>query len=84
MNRYAVQKNKYFELSMIDLYTFNVIQDTQFTGFIGYHSLPRNMIFWGKEESTGIPFIYEAMGRANFETIKRYIFFADKDLFKCY
>lgn len=57
---------------MTDLSTFN----GKLT-FTRYYSLPRNIMFWEKEEDIGISPIYEAMSRAHFETIKRYIHFPD-------
>lgn len=59
---------------MTDLNTFNAI-----LMFTGSHSLPRNKMFWKKENDTGIPIIYEAMSRANIETITKYIHFTDKE-----
>ena len=43
--------------------------------FTRYHSLPRNRLFWEKEVDTDTPLIYEG----NFETVERYIHFADND-----
>ena len=59
---------------MTDLNTFNAV-----LMFTWSHSLPRNKMFWKKENDTGIPIIYEVMSRANIETITKYIHFTDKE-----
>ena len=74
-NRYASQKNNnLFNLTMDNLNTFNAI-----LMITGYHSLPRTRMFWEKEEDVGVPMIYDALSRNDFEMIKKFIHFADND-----
>ena len=69
-NLYAGQKN--------DL-NFN-LDDEKLTIFIailmftGYHTLPRQRMYWEKEPDAGTELVYNAMSRKDFEDIKKYPF----------
>ena len=74
-NRYASQKNKM---------TFNLLP-SEMDIFIGtlllsrYHSLPRERMYWCRDDDIAIPFINSRMSRNRFTEIKRYLHLADND-----
>lgn len=45
--------------------------------FSGYHSLPRERMYWQLDEDTHLPLISNNMSRNRFQEIKRYIHLAD-------
>ena len=43
----------------------------------GYHRLPRQNMYWSKQEDLGVPIVASAMSRNRFESIKRYFHLAN-------
>lgn len=73
---YAKQKNEHgFSLSLDDL--------KRFIGILllsGYHSLPRQKLYWCVDEDVGVPYVAKCMSRNRFYEIKRFLHLADNDL----
>lgn len=73
--RYAGQKNKFnFKLDDEDLHTFIGI-----ILFSGYHALPRERMYWCRDEDVSVPFVSSAMSRNRFDDIKRYLHVANNN-----
>jgi hypothetical protein len=73
---YARQKNdQQFNLNETDLDTFIAI-----LMFSGYHSLPRERLYWSRDEDVEIKFVNSKMSRNRFECTKRYLHLANNDL----
>lgn len=74
-NRYAQQKNNSsFKLDVEDLDVFVGILLLS-----GYHSLPRERLYWNRDEDVKITFVSSHMARDRFLEIKRYIHLANND-----
>lgn len=74
-NRYAQQKNNSsFKLDVEDLDVFVGILLLS-----GYHSLPRERLYWSRDEDVKISFVSSYMARNRFLEIKRYVHLADND-----
>ena len=71
-NGYAAQKNTNSILIVTDLETFSAALI-----LTEYHSLPQTRMFWEKEEEIGLLIVYES--RKEFEDIRQYIHFTDKN-----
>lgn len=70
---YADQKNKHdFELTVEDLKTFLGILILS-----GYHTLPRERLYWSFDEDCHVNIVTEAMTRNRFLEIKRFLHFCD-------
>jgi hypothetical protein len=73
--RYAQQKNNtQFSLDSADLDVF--------VGIIllsGYHSLPRERMYWNRDEDVKIPFVSSRMSRRRFLEIKKYVHLVDNE-----
>ena len=81
MNKYIVdqsimyarqQNNHTFELDEEDMARFTGIHLLS-----GYHSLPRQRLYWSTDEDVVIPLVAKAMTRNNFEGIKKNLHLAD-------
>lgn len=73
--RYARQKNNLqFELDEADLDVFVGVLLLS-----GYHSLPREKLYWNRDEDVRIPFVSSHMSRNRFMEIKKFIHLADND-----
>jgi hypothetical protein len=73
--RYARQKNNMtFQLDEADLDVFIGI-----LLFSGYHSLPRQRLYWSRDEDVNVSFVSSHMSRNRFDEIKKYIHLADND-----
>lgn len=73
--RYARQKNN-------TQYTLDSADLDVFVGIIllsGYHSLPRERMYWNRDEDVKIPFVSSKMSRKRFLEIKKFIHLADND-----
>ena len=73
-NRYAASKNVQFHL---DRETFS-----KFLGIVflsGYHSLPRQRMYWLKESDCNVSIVQNCMSRKRFEDIKRFLHVADNN-----
>lgn len=71
--RYASQKGDH---------TFTITESEMkaFLGIIllsGYHTLPREKLYWGTDEDVGVPLVQSKMSRNRFQTIKRFLHLAD-------
>ena len=71
--RYADQKGEH---------TFNVSESEikAFLGILllsGYHSLPREKLYWCNDEDVGVPLVQSKMSRNRFQTIKRFLHLSD-------
>lgn len=71
---YLIVTTLFFQLTMRDLNTFNAILT-----LTGYHSSSRTRIFWKKEEDVGVPIVYEALKKTEFEAIKKYFHFSNNN-----
>lgn len=72
---YAMQKNRHdFKMTCEDLKIFVGI-----LLLTGYHSLPRESMYWQMDEDTRTPLVSNNMGRNRFYEIKKNIHFADND-----
>ncbi|XP_042144213.1 piggyBac transposable element-derived protein 2-like [Ixodes scapularis] len=75
---YAKQKNEHgFSFSLDDL--------KRFIGILllsGYHSLPRQKLYWCVDEDVGVPYVAKCMSRNRFYEIKGFLHLADNDLIK--
>lgn len=70
---YAAQKNKHdFKVSVDELKTFFGI-----LLLTGYHSLPRERLYWCLDEDCSVSIVSRAMPRNQFEEIKKYLHFCD-------
>ena len=47
--------------------------------FSGYHSLPRQRLYWNRDEDVNVPFVSSHMSRNRFDEIKKYVHLADND-----
>ena len=73
--RYARQKNNLqFELDDADLDVFVGVLLLS-----GYHSLPREKLYWNRDEDVRIPFVSSHMSRNRFMEIKKFIHLANND-----
>ena len=73
--RYARQKNNMsFEMDVGDVDIFLGILLLS-----GYHSLPRERLYWNRDEDVRIPFVASHMSKNRFMEIKKYIHLADND-----
>lgn len=73
-NRFAAQNNAGFHLDVVIL--------KRFLGILlisGYHTLPSIEDYWSSQLSMGIAIVKQAMSRATFMHVKRYIHFANND-----
>ena len=72
-NRYASQHGVHdFNLSQPELKVF--------LGVIllsGYHILPREILYWSRDEDVGVPLVADKMARTRFQEIKRFLHLAD-------
>lgn len=70
---YAAQKNMHdFKVSVDELKTFFGI-----LLLTGYHSLPRERLYWSLDEDCNVPIVSNAMSRNRFQEIKKYLHFCD-------
>lgn len=70
---YAAQKNIHdFKISAVELQTFLGILLLS-----GYHSLPRERLYWSLDEDCNVPIVSKSMSRNRFLEIKRYLHFCD-------
>jgi hypothetical protein len=70
---YAKQHNNHsFQIDKAEMKVFIAI-----LLFSGYHSMPREKMYWKTDEDTRIPIVANNMSRNRFEEVKRYIHFAD-------
>ena len=73
--RYAGQKNDVsFAVTTEDIETFVGILLLS-----GYHSLPRERMYWNRDEDVKIPFVSSCMSRNRFSHIKKYLHLANND-----
>lgn len=73
--RYARQKsNMSFNLDDADLDIFIAIML-----LTGYHSLPREGLYWNRDEDVHVPLVSSYMPRSRFSDIKKYLHLADND-----
>lgn len=68
--------------SQHNMHKFNITPEELkvFIGILlysGYHSLPRERMYWQIDEDTHLPFISNNMSRNRFQEIKRYLHLAD-------
>ena len=72
--RYAPQQNELLYLQQHEIDTFiGIILLTV------YDSLPRQRLYWSKDNDVAIPLISRSMSRKRFEDMKKFIHFADNN-----
>lgn len=73
--RYARQKNNHsFEISKTEIERFIGI-----LLFSGYHRLPRERLYWCRDEDINVSFVSDTLSRNRFDDIKRYLHFVNND-----
>ncbi|XP_060801114.1 piggyBac transposable element-derived protein 3-like [Amyelois transitella] len=73
---YSAQKNKHdFDITEEQLKTFLGI-----LLLTGYHTLPRERLYWSLDEDCNVPIVSKAMTRNRFLEIKKFLHFCDNEV----